>query len=174
MVRTVLLVADGSLPSHEASALADSLLPKATEVLILHIVPQLPQQWTSICWPAFPDLSQELAKADAYVSALREDLEQLGWNVRTRVHLSPLSAAEMDEEILKFAETHLPGLIFLALETGSVISSVVHRAARPVLVAPPVSTGDETTGRKEEIQHYLEAARVQHALLANPAAALTF
>lgn len=172
MVRSVLLVLDGSLPSHEASALADSLLPKATEVLILHIVPQLPQNW--ICWPAFPDLSQELAKAAAYVSALREDLERLGWNVRTRVQFSPLSAAETDQEILKFAETHPPDLICLALAMGSVIGNVVRRAATPVLVARPVSTVDETTGRKEEIQQYLEAVRVQRALLANPAAALVF
>lgn len=172
MVRNVLLVLDGSLPSHEASALADSLLPKATEVLILHIVPQLPQHWIS--WPAFPDLPQELANAAAYVSALREDLERLGWNVRTRVHFSPLSAAETHEEILKFAETHPPDLICLALATGSVVGSVVRRAATPVLVARPVSTHDETTGRKEEIQQYREAVRVQRALLANPAAALVF
>ncbi len=172
MVRSVLLVVDGSLPSHEASALADSLLPKATEVLILHIVPQLPQHW--ICWPAFPDLSQDLANAAAYVSALREDVERLGWNVRTRVHFSPLSAAETDQEILKFAETHPPDLICLALATGGVIGSVVRRAATPVLVARPVSTRDETTGRKEGIQQYLEAVRVQRALLAHPAAALVF
>jgi nucleotide-binding universal stress UspA family protein len=172
MLHKVLLVVDGSLPSPEASALADSLLPKATEVLILHIVPQLPQQF--ICWPAFPDLPQELAKAGAYVSALREDLERLGRNVRTRVHFSPLSAAETDQEILQFAETHPPDLICLALTTGSMISSVVRRAGTPVLVARPVSTGDETTGRKEEIPQYLEAVRAQRELLANPAAALAF
>ena len=172
MVRSVLLVSDGSLPSHEASALTDSLLPKATGVLILYVVPQLPQHW--ICWPAFPDLSQELAKAGAYVSALREDLERLGWNVRTQVYLSPLSAAEVDQEVLKFAQTHLPDLICLALATGSVIDGIVRRAARPVLVARPVSTGDETTGRKQGIQQRLEAVRLQGALLANPAAALAF
>lgn len=172
MLRNVLLVLDGSLPSDEASALADSLLPEASEVFLLHIVPQLPQHW--ICWPAFPDLSQDLANAAVYVSALGEDLERLGRKVRTRVHFSPLSAGEMDQEILKFAETHPPDLICLALATRSVIASVVRRAATPVLVARPVSTGDETTGRKEEIQEYLEVVRVQRALLANPAAALSF
>lgn len=172
MVCSVLLVLDGSMPSHEASALADTLLPKATDVLILYIVPQLPQHWIS--WPAFPDLAQDLANAHAYVSAIREDLERLGWNVRTRVQFSPLSAAETDEEILKFSEAHPPDLICLALATGSVVGNVVRRAAIPVLVARPVSTGDETTGRKEERQRCLEAGRVQRALLANPAAALTF
>lgn len=172
MVGSVLLVVDGSLPPPEASALADSLLPKATEVLILHVVPQLPQHF--ICWPAFPDIPQELAKAGAYVSALREDLERLGRNVRTKVHFSPLSAGETDQEILKFAETHLPDLICLALAGGNMISSVVRRAATPVLVARPASMGDETTGRKEEIPQYLEAVRAQRALLANPAAALAF
>lgn len=172
MVRSVLLVLDGSLPSHDASALADSLLPKATDVLILHIVPQLPRHF--ICWPAFPDLPQELAKATAYVSALREDLERLGWNVRTRVHCSPLSAAETDQEILQFAETHPPDLICLALTTGSVIGSVVRKAGTPVLVARPVSTGDETTGRKQEVPQVLEAAPGRRELLANPAFALNF
>lgn len=176
MLRNVLLVLDGSLQSQEASALADSLLPKATEVFILYIVPQLPQLF--ICWPAFPDLSHELAKGAAYVSALRDDLERLGRNVRTTVHFSPLSAAEMDGEILKFAETHPPNLIcLLALAPRGVIGSVVRRAATPVLVARPVSTADETTGRKdrkEQIHQHLEAVRVQRALLANPAAALAF
>lgn len=128
MVRSVLLVLDGSLPPHEASALADSLLPKAIDVFILHIVPQLPQHF--ICWPAFPDLPQDLAKAGADVSALREDLERLGWNVRTRVHFSALSAAEADQEILKFAETHPPDLICLALTTGGVIDRVVRKIGR--------------------------------------------
>jgi nucleotide-binding universal stress UspA family protein len=172
MVRSLLLVVDGSLLSHEASALADALFPKATEVLILHIVPQFPEHW--ICWPAFPDLSQDLAKAAAYVSALREDLERLGWNVRTSVQFSPLSAAEMDEEILGFARAHPPGLICLALATRSVIGSVVRRAAMPVLVARPLATRDETTGRKQELPQYLEAVHVQPTLRAHPAFALTF
>jgi hypothetical protein len=95
MVGRVLFAVDGSVPSREAAALAHDLLPKAGEILVLQVVPQLPYAWNT--WPAFPDLAQDLTKAWAYVSEVGDDLEAQCWNVSTRVDVSPLSAAEIDQ-----------------------------------------------------------------------------
>ncbi len=171
MVGKVLFVVDGSVPAREAAALAHGLLPKAVEILILQVVPQLPYSWNS--WPAFPDMTQDLAKAWAYVSEIGDDLEGHGWNVNTRVDFSALSAAEMDQEILKFADTLQPNLICLALAKGRVTASIVRKALMPVLVAKPSSRDDATTGRRERRQ-YLEPALVHRRLLLNPVAALIF
>lgn len=172
MVSRVLFVVDGSVSSREAAEMAHGLLPKATEVLILQVVPQLPRAW--ITWPAFPDQGQDLAKAMAYVSEVGQDLEGRGWNVSTRVYFSPLSAAEMDQEILNLADTLRPGLICLALAKGSVTGSIVRKATMPVLVAKPSSSGADPAGRREQSREYLEPALGHRALLLNPAAALVF
>ncbi len=172
MVKRVLFVVDGSVPSRDAAEMAHGLLPKATEVLILQVVPQLPRLW--ITWPAFPDTAQDLAKASVYISEVGQDLQAQGWNVSTRVYFSPLSAAEVDQEILKLADTLRPGLICLALAKGSVTASIVRKAAMPVLVAKPTSSGDDPAGRREQSEEYLEPALVHRALLLNPAAALVF
>lgn len=168
MVRRVLFVVDGSVPSREAAGLAHGLLPKTTGILILQVVPQLPRAWIS--WPAFPDLAQDLTKASVYVSEVGNDLEAQGWNVSTRVYLSPLSAAEIDQEVLKLAETFRPDLIYLALAKGGVTGSIVRKAAMPVLVAKPLSPSGDPSGRREQSREYLEPAPVHRALLLNPAA----
>lgn len=172
MLRSVLLVVDSSSPSRETAALAHGLLPNATEVLVLQVVPQLPRTWIS--WPAFPDLAQDLANASAYVSELGKDLEGQGWNVSTRVHFSSLSAAEMDREILKLADILRPDLIYLALAKGSVIGSVVRETATPVLVARPHSSGDDTGSLREQTTEYLEPAHVERGWLVNPLPAPIF
>jgi len=87
MVGRVLFAVDGSVPSREAAALAHDLLPKADEILVLQVVPQLPYAWNT--WPAFPDLAQDLAEAWAYVSEVGDDLEAQCWNVSTRVDVRP-------------------------------------------------------------------------------------
>ncbi len=51
MVGKVLFAVDGSVASLEAAALAHDLLPKAGEILIFQVVPQLPYAWNA--WPAF-------------------------------------------------------------------------------------------------------------------------
>ena len=168
MVGRVLFVVDGSVPAGEAAAVAHGLLPKATELLVLQVVPQLPRVWIS--WPAFPDPAQDLARAMAYVSEVGNELEAQGWNVSTRVHFSCLSAAETDQEILKVAETFRPDLVYLALAKGGVTGSIVRKAAMPVLVAKLLSPGDDPAGRREQRREYLEPALVPHALLLNPAA----
>ncbi len=172
MVGKVLFVVDGSVPSREAATLAHGLLPKAAEVLILQVVPQLPYAWTA--WPAFPDSAEDLAKAWEYVSEVGNDLKAQGWNVSTKVHFSVLSAAEMDREILKLAENLRPELICLAVARGSVIASIARKAVMPVLVAKPSSPGDDTPGRRVRRREYLEPALVHRALLLNPAGALVF
>lgn len=172
MLRSVLLVVDGSSPSRETAALAHGLLPNAAGLLVLQVVPQLPHTWIS--WPAFPDLAQDLANASAYVSDLGKDLERLGWNVSTRVHFSSLSSAEMDREILNLAKILGPDLICLALAEGSTIGSVVREAVSPVLVARPHSSGPETGGHREQTTEYLQPALVERGWLVNPVAAPTF
>lgn len=172
MVGKVLFVVDGSVPSCEVTTLADGLLPKAAGILILQVVPQLPYGW--IAWPAFPDAGEDLAKASVYVSEVSKDLEAQGWNVSTKIHFSVLSAAEMDQEILKLAETLRPDLICLVLEQGSVTASIVREAATPVLVAKQSSRSADTAGRRVRTSEYLEPAFVHRSLLLNPLAALVF
>ena len=172
MVGKVLFVVDGSVPSREAAALAHGLLPKATEVLVLQVVPQLPSAWTA--WPAFPDSAEDLGKAAAYVAEVAEALGAQGWNVSTKVHFSVLSAAEMDREILKLTETLRPDLICLALAKGRVTASIVRETALPVLVARPSAPGDHTEGRRVRRRASLEPALVHRVFLLNPAGALVF
>jgi len=83
--------------------------PRLARFLVLQVVPQLPYAWNT--WPAFPDLAQDLTKAWAYVSEVGDDLEAQCWNVSTRVDVSPLSAAEIDQEVLRLAELLRPNLI---------------------------------------------------------------
>jgi nucleotide-binding universal stress UspA family protein len=172
MVGKVLFAVDGSVPSREAAALAHDLLPKAGEILILQVVPQLPYAWN--VWPAFPDLAQDLANALAYVGEVGDDLEAQGWNVSTKVEWSPLSAAEIDQEILRLADRLRPNLVCLALATGRVAASIVRKAPMPVLVARPSSRDDDTGGRREEKREYLEPWLVHRGLLLNPVAAMVF
>jgi nucleotide-binding universal stress UspA family protein len=172
MVGKVLFAVDGSVPSRDAAALAHDLLPKAGGILVLQVVPQLPYAW--IAWPAFPDLAQELAKAWAYVSQVGGDLDAQGWNVSIRVEPSPLSAAEIDQEILRLADLLRPNLICLALARGCVTASIVRKALMPVLVARPSSRDHDTGGVREEKRKYLEPWVVHRSLLLNPAAALVF
>ncbi len=172
MVGKVLFVVDGSVPPREAAALADGLLPKATEVVILQVVPQLPCAWTA--WPAFPDPAEDLGKAAAYVAEAAHKLEAQGWNVSTRVHFSVLSAAEMDREVLKLAERFRPDMICLALVQGRVTAGIVRKAVVPVLVAKPSSPGEEATGHRSQTRKAPEPALVHRALLLNPAGALVF
>jgi len=172
VVKKVLFVVDGSVPSHEAAALAHGLLPRATEVLVLEVVPQLPCAWTA--WPAFPDPAEDLAAAAVYVTEVADDLEAHGWNVGTKVHFSVLSAAEMDREILKLAEALRPGLLCLALGQGSVTAAIVREAGAPVLVARPSAPDADSTGRRVRRREVLEPALMQRALLLNPAGALIF
>ncbi len=171
MVGRVLFVVDGSVPPREAAALAHGLLPKTTEIFVLQVVPQLPYAWN--VWPAFPNPSEDLARAWAYVSEVGDDLEAQGWTVSTRVYFSVLSAAEMDQEVLKLAETVRPDLICLALERGSVTANIVRRALSPVLVAKPLSRGDHTEGLRDRARDYLQGL-VHRMVLLNPAAALVF
>ena len=171
MVGRVLFAVDGSVPPRQAAALAHGLLPKAREILVLQVVPQLPYAWNT--WPAFPNASEDLGRAWAYVSEVGDDLEAQGWTVDTRVFFSVLSAAEMDQEVLKLAETVRPDLICLALERGSVTARIVHGALTPILVAKPLSRGDDTEGLRERARECLEGL-VHRMLLLNPAAALVF
>lgn len=172
MVGKVLFVVDGSVPSREAATLAHGLLPKATEILILQAVPQLPYAWTA--WPAFPDAGEDLAKAAAYVAEVAHALEAQGWNVSTKVQYSLLSAAAMDREVLKLAETLRPDLICLALPGGSVTANIVREAVVPVLVAKTSATKAETTGHRAKRREAPEPALVHRALLLNPAGAFVF
>ncbi len=172
MLGKVLFAVDGSVPSREAAALAHDLLPKASEILIFQVVPQLPYAWNA--WPAFPDLAQDLATAWAYVSEVGDDLEEQGWNVRTRVECSPLSAAEIDQELLRLADLLQPNLICLALARGRVAASIVRKAPMPVLVARQLSRDEETGGLGPEKREHLEPSLVHRSLLLNPVAALVF
>ncbi len=172
MVGKILLVVDGTVPSNEAATLAHGLLPKAAEIVILQVVPQLPRAWTA--WPAFPDPGEDLAKASDYVSAVREALQARGWNVSTKVYFSPLSAAEVDREILKLAETMRPDLTCLAMERGSVRAGIVREAVMPVLVAKFPLCGDDTAGPREKPRMHREPVLIHRGLLLKPAAALLF
>lgn len=170
MVGRVMFVVDGSVPSREAAALAHDLLPKTAEILILQVVPQLPYAWIS--WPAFPDMTEDLAKAWTYVSEVSDGLAAEGRNVSTRVDFSPLSAAEMDLEILRLADALQPNLICLALAKGRVTAGIVRKAPMPVLVAKRAPRDDDTTGRTEQRRKHLEPSLVHRNLLLNPTAAL--
>ncbi|HSB82707.1 MAG TPA: hypothetical protein VLM91_28365 [Candidatus Methylomirabilis sp.] len=171
MVQNVLCVVDGSAPPGDVASLADSLLPRAAEVVVLQVVPQLPYAWTA--WPTFPDAAEDLARAWAYVSEISRGLKACEWAVSTRVHFSPMSAAELDREILKFSQMLRPDLIFLALERGRVRARVVREAAMPVLVATLSSPDEEAGGRKARAE-YAEPAVVHRRLLLNPAGAFVF
>ena len=172
MVGKVLFVVDGSVASLEAAALAHELLPKAGEILIYQVVPQLPYAWND--WPAFPDLSQDLAKAWGYVSEVGDNLQAQGWNVSPRVECSPLGAAEMDQEILRLVDLLRPNLVCLALARGPVAASIVRKARVPVLVARLSSRDDDPRGLRQEKRQYLEPWLVHRSLLLNSVAALVF
>ena len=172
MIGKVLFVVDGSVPPGEAATLAHGLLPRASEVRVLQVVPQFPYAWTA--WPAFPDPAEDLAKAWDYVTGVREGLHTLGWNVSTKVYFSPLSAAEVDREILKLAETLRPDLICLAMERGNVRANIVREAVVPVLVAKSPSPGGERTALREKRRAQREPVAVHRGLLLKPAAALVF
>jgi nucleotide-binding universal stress UspA family protein len=172
VVGKVLFAVDGAVPSGEAATLAHGLLPKASEILILRAVPQLPRAWTA--WPAFPDPAEDLVKASVYVSEVGEELEARGWNVSTKVSFSPLGAAEIDREILKLAETFRPDLICLAMERGSVRAAIVREAVVPVLVAKSPSGDRNGTGRREKTGGQRELVAVPRMFLLRPAAALLF
>ncbi len=172
MVGKVLFAVDGSVAPLDAAALAHELLPKAGEILLFQVVPQLPYAWNA--WPAFPDLAQDLATAWAYVSEVGDNLQAQGWNVSPRVECSPLGAAEMDQEILRLADLLRPNLICLALAKGRIAASIVRRALVPVLVARLASPNDDTGGLREERREYLEPWLVHRSLLLNPVAALVF
>jgi hypothetical protein len=135
-------------------------------------VPQLPHAWNA--WPAFPDLAQDLAKAWAYVSEVGGDLDARGWNVRTRVECSPLSAAEIDQEIRRLADLLRPNLICLALGRGRVAASIVRKAVIPVLIVRVSSRHGDTGSLREEAREHLEPWLVHRSLLLNPVAALVF
>ena len=165
MLSKVMFAVDGSVPSREAAALAHGLLPKATEVLILQVVPQLPYGWISWPWPAFPNSGEDLAQASTYVSEVGKALRAQGWNVSTDVHFSVLSAGEMDQEILKLAETLGADLICLALERASVTARIVREAPVSVLVAKRSSPDVGPAGRRVKIREYLEPVPVASLLL---------
>lgn len=171
MVQSVLCVVDGSAPPGDVASLADSLLPRAAEVIVLQVVPQLPYAWTA--WPTFPDAAADLAQAWAYVAEVGQGLKACDWGVSPRVHFSPLSAAELDREILEFAQRLRPDLIFLALERGRVRARVVREAAVPVLVATLSSPEEEAGGRMIRAK-YAEPAVVNRRLLLNPVGAFVF
>jgi nucleotide-binding universal stress UspA family protein len=172
VIGKVLFVADGSVPPDAAATSAHGLLPRAAEVLILQVVPQLPYAWTA--WPAFPDSGEDLARASLYVAEVGKDLEARGWHVSTKVYFSPLSAAEVDREILTLAETLRPDLICLAMERGRVRASIVREAAVPVLVTKSPSRGRDRTGLREKRKAQREPVAVHRGLLLKPAAALLF
>lgn len=168
----VLYAVDGLVPPGEAAVLAHRSLPREAEVLVLEVVPQLPYAWTA--WPAFPDTAADLAKAWAYVSRVSHTLEAYGRRVSSKVDFSPLSATEMSQEILRQAESVRPDLICLALEKGSVITSIVRGAVVPVLVAKYARPEDEPASRRRSKARVFEPALFNRPLLLNPAGALVF
>ena len=172
VIGKVLFVVDGSVPSDEAATLAHGLLPQASEVVILQVVPQLPYAWTA--WPSFPDSGEELANASLYVAEAGKKMEARGWHVNTKVYFSPLSVAEVDREILKLAETLRADLICLAMERGSVRGSIVREAPVPVLVAKSPSRGNGAAGRREKPRAQREPVAVHRRLLLKPVAAVVF
>ncbi len=172
MLTKILFAVDSSLSPREAATLAHGLLPKADEVVVLQVVPQLPKAW--VAWPAFPDAGEELGKASAYVTEVAQVLEALGWNASTKVQFSVLSAAEVDREILKLADVLRPDLICLALEPGSAAANIVREATVPVLVAKTASPPDRTTGHRARPRLAPESALVCRALLLKPAGAWIF
>ncbi len=168
----VLFAVDGCVLPDEAAALAHRLLPREAEVLVFEAVPQLPYGWTA--WPAFPDTAEDLRRAWAYVEELERALKAYGRVVRGQVDFSPLSAAELDQEILRLAESLDPILICLALERGSVIAKIVRGAAVPVLVAKCAASEDEPAGRRRLDVRRFEPALFDRPLLLNPGGALVF
>ncbi len=168
----VLFAVDGSVPPAEAAALAHRLLPREAEMLVLEVVPQLPYAWTA--WPAFPDPAEDLARAWTYVGEVGHALQAYGRQIDGRVEFSPLSAAEMDREILRLAERLRADLICLALERGSVVSGIVRGAVVPVLVAKCAASGDSPAGRRRSRAQVFEPSLFNRPLLLNPAGAMIF
>jgi hypothetical protein len=171
-VENVLYAVDGSVLPGEAAALAHRLLPRDAETVVLEVVPQLPYAWSA--WPAFPDTAEDLARAWAYVSEVGRALEARGRRVSSKVDFSPLSAAEMDREILRHAALLRPDLICLALERGGVIANIVRGAAVPVLVAKCAASEDGPAGRRRSRRGLFEPALFTRPLLLNPAGAMVF
>jgi hypothetical protein len=171
VVEKVLCVVDGSAAPGDVATLADSLLPKLAKVQVLQVVPQLPYAWTA--WPTFPDAATDLARAWAYVSEVAHDMQACERLVSARVHFSPLSAAELDREVMGISQMLRPDLIFLALEKGSVRASVVREATVPVLVAKLTSPEVGVGGRRARVE-YVEPAMANRRLLLNPAGAFVF
>jgi hypothetical protein len=172
VVDKVLFVVDGSVPPSDAATLAHGLLPNAAEVVIVEVVPQLPLAWNA--WPAFPNAAEDLAQAWTYVSEVAQGLAARGWKVGTRVQFSPLSAAELDREVLKLTETLLPDLICLALKKGKVRASIVRESVMPVLVAKPGKGAEEAAGRGRLKTLVMEPALMSDSVLMKPAGALIF
>ena len=170
MLGCVLLVVDGSIPADEAAKLAHGFIPKPTAVVVLQVVPQIPYGW--ITWPALPNAAEGLARASEYVSEAARHLQALCWNASTRVYLSPLSAAEMDREVLRQVEMLRPDLICLALERGRVRAGIVRGAVVPVLVANLPSTGETANGVRVESRSQNVLAPLQSEGLSNLAGAL--
>ncbi len=168
----VLFAVDGSVPPEEAVALAHCLLPREPEVLVYEVVPQLPYAWTA--WPAFPDTAEDLRRAWTYVGEVEHALKTYGRVVNAQVDPSPLSAAEMDQEILRQAESLHPVLICLALERESVIAKIVRGAAVPVLVAKCAASEGKPGGRRRLHVRDFEPALFDRPLLLNPIGALVF
>lgn len=171
MLGKILFVVDGSMPPEEAAALAHGLLPRASGILVLQVVTQLPCAWTA--WAAFPDLGEDLAKATAYVSEVAGQFKARGWSAGSKVYFSPLSAAEMDREVLHLAASLGPDMICLAMARGEVRGRIVREAAVPVLVAKSPSSEDGHPGLKER-RRARAPASVHRRLFLNPAAALIF
>jgi hypothetical protein len=164
MLDRVLLVVDGSIRADEVAVLASGLLPKPTAVVVLQVVPQLPSGWA---WPALPNAAEGLGQAREYVSEVASALRALGWNPSARVYFSPLSAAEMDQEILRQAELLCPDLICLALERGSVRVGIAREAAVSVLVANALPPEEAAGGRTIESRVEKIPGRAHRAVLAN-------
>jgi nucleotide-binding universal stress UspA family protein len=172
MVSKILYAVDGTLPPEEAVTVVHGLLSKTSEIVILQVVPQLPHAWTA--WPAFPDPGEDLAKASDYVGEVSQGLLARGWNVVTKIHFSPLSAAEVDQEILRLAATLRPDLICLAMERGSEKGNIVREALVPVLVARSPSDADATKGLRKRHSMRREPVAAHRMLLLKPAGALIF
>ncbi len=171
MLDCVWLVVDGPIRADEVAVLASGLLPKPTAVVVLQVVPQLPSGWA---WPALPNAAEGLGRAREYVSEVAISLRALGWNPSARVYFSPLSAAEMDREILRQAEIFCPDLICLALERGSVRAGIAREAAISVLVANPPPPEETVGGRTVESRAEKTPGPAHRAVLSDSAGALAF
>jgi hypothetical protein len=170
MLGRVLLVVDASIPADAVAVLVSGLVPKPAGVVVLQVVPQIPLAW--IAWPALPNAAEEMERASGYVSEAAGFLRALGWNPSTRVYFSPLSAAEMDQEILRQAEMLRPDLICLALERGSVRAGIVRKATVSVLVANPSPPAESAGGLVVESRGETVPVQGHDMSLWNPVRAL--